>query len=201
MLTVEGILALNHTGVCAEAKLLAGRLQGRCDAKVGYGREFDGRIFKGGVLVANCTGGNYNVAGLNVKVNATTGSDADEGVCADCGKLLHGNRGGRTADTCGANRNLLSEQSSCVDVIFSVHTDMNGVIKVLCNFFTSSGVTGKENVATNVTYVATNVKLCSYILHKIFPHKNFLLHQRCKLHLRSKLHYPTDNFTHEVNFT
>ena len=50
---------------------------------------------------------------------------------------------------------------------------MNRVVKMLCYFFTSSGVTGEKDVATYVPYVTTNVKLCSYILHIITPKKTF----------------------------
>ena len=64
-----------------------------------------------------------------------------------------------------ANGNLFSKECACIYIVFAVHSDMNGVIKVRGDKLASAWVTGEKNVSSNITDVTANMKLSSNILH------------------------------------
>ena len=165
MLTVEGVLALNNARMNAISKLFARVFQCESDVKIGNRREFDGCIFHRCVLISDSTGCNDHVAGHNVKVNTSASADSDKGVRAKLDKLLHSDRGRRTANTRGADRNLLAEKCTCVYIVLAVHSNVNGIVKILRDRLASTGIAGKQHVTANVALGAINMILFFCCLH------------------------------------
>ena len=169
MLAVEGILALDNARMGSVAQILAGSLQGGSQAKIRHRRELDGRVFQGGVLIADGAGGHDHVPGQHVQGNAAAGAHPDEGVRADVVQLLHGDGGRGAADARGAYGDLLSQQGAGVDVVLPVHADMDRVVKEACDGLAPTRVTGEEHIPPYVPFLTVNVKLHSDILHNDSP--------------------------------
>ena len=165
MLTVEGILALHHTGMGAVAQVLAGGLQRGGNLKIRHRRELDGGVFQRGVLKSDGPGGNHHVPGKHLHVDAAAGAHPDKGVRAQIVQLLHGDGSRGAADAGGADRHLFPQHRAGVDVELPVHADVHRVIKVRRDCLASARVTGQKYVPSHIALLAVNVKLHSDILH------------------------------------
>ena len=120
------------------------------------------------MLIADSAAGYHNVAGADIQINAAAGADADEGIRADIGQLLHGDGRGRAADAGGADRNLLPKDGSGIDIVLPVHADMDRVLKMSGNGLAPSRVTGQEYIAAHIALGAVNVILFFRFLHSRF---------------------------------
>ena len=169
MLAVEGILALHHAGMGAVAQVLAGCFQGSGHIEVRHGRELHGGIFQGGVLIADCAGGNNHIPRQHIHGDATAGAHPDEGIGADGGQLLHGNGGRGAADAGGANAHLLAQQRAGVDVVLPVHAYMDRIIEVGSDGLAPARIAGQEYIPAHVPFFTANVKLHTNILHLNHP--------------------------------
>ena len=137
-----------------EAQLPAGIPQGQGHVKIRDTGVLNGGIFQRGVLIADGAAGYHNVAGADIQINAAAGADADEGIRADIGQLLHGDGRGRAADAGGADRNL--------------HADMDRVFKMSSNGLAPSRVSGQEYIAAHIALGAVNMILLFCFLHSRF---------------------------------
>ena len=123
--------------------------------KIGNGRELDGSIFKGSVVETDCTGCNYDIAGLYVKIDSAAGSGADESIGTAHMKFFNSDGSGRTADSGGTDGNFFAKKIAGVKVIFAVIGNLFCIVKICGDGFNSSGVTGDNAIAADVTLFAT----------------------------------------------
>ena len=100
-------------------------------------------------------------------MNAAAGTHTDEGISTDLDQFLHGDGCGGTANAGGADRHLLTQKGTAPDVVFTVHADMNRVIKVLGNCLAATRITRKQNITADVAFYALNVILLFSNLHSI----------------------------------
>ena len=169
MLSVEGILALDHTGVPA-AVLCLGRVhQSGQHFKIGYSRELDGRVFPTGSLHTDGTGGDYHIVAFHIQFNAAAGAYTHKGVRADLNQLLHGNHGRGPADAGGAHRHLLPQQGSGPDIVLTVGHHMDRIIKISRDFFTASRISGQQAVSAHIAVYALNMILTFLLDHGNHP--------------------------------
>ena len=117
------------------------------------------------MLKADSAGSNNDVAGLNVQIDTAAGAYTDEGVSADVVQLFHSDGSRGAADTGGANANLLAQEGAGIDIILTVHANMHGIVKKLCDRFATAGVAGQNDVTAYVALNATNVELLIEFLH------------------------------------
>ena len=169
MLTIEGILALDNACVGAVAQLFTGSFQRQCHVKVGHCGIFNGCVLQRGVLKPDGTGGNHHIAGFHIHMDTAAGAYPHEGICSNVYQFFHGNGGGRSADTGGANGNLLPQEGAGPDVVLPIHADVNRIIKMLCDGLTATGVAGQQHIAAYVARNALNVKLFFSSLHNALP--------------------------------
>ena len=167
VLAVEGILALDNTHMIPVAQIIGGLLQGAGDAEIAHGGKLDGGILQRGVLIADGTVCDDHIAGQHIHVDTAAGAHPDEGVRADGSQLLHGDGGRGAADAGGADGNLLTVQISGVYIVFPVHADVNGVLKMRRNRLAPPGIAGQEHIPAHIPLLAADVKLHTDVLHII----------------------------------
>ena len=165
MLPVEGILALHNAGVRALSHCQRGLTQRKCNVDIRYGGILDRRVFLRGMFKADGAGGDDNIAGLHVQLNAAAGADTDEGIRADVVQLLHCDGGRRAADAGRADADLLSEQGAGVDIEFPILGDMFGIVKERSDGLAPAGIAGQDAVPANISFDTVNMELFFKLLH------------------------------------
>ena len=174
MLTVERIFTLHDTNMGTVAQFLTGSLQCCGDVKIRHCRKFNGCVFQGSVLITDRAAGNNNVTGANIHVDTAASANTNKGIRANRCQFLHRNGCRRTANTGRTHGYFFTHQSACPDIVFTVHANMNRIIKMLCNCLTSSGIAGQEAVTTDIALFAVNMELHTNILHIHPPQIRFL---------------------------
>ena len=165
VLTVEGILTLDNAGVGTLAHSLRSLTEGQSNIQIGYCRILNGSILHRGMLKADGTGSNNDIAGLYIQVNTATGTYADKGICANVVELFHCDRSRGTADTGGADTDLLTQKGAGIDIILTVHAYMHGIVKKLCDRLATAGVAGQDHITAYIALDATNMELLFKFLH------------------------------------
>ena len=170
MLAVEAVLALDDAGVGAVAELLGSLTKGESHVEVGNGGELDGGILKRGVLKANGTSGNDDVAGLDGKVDAAAGAGADKGVRAELVQLFHGDGGRGAADAGGADGDLFAEKRAGIRGVFAVARDEMRIIEKGSDGGAAAGVAGHDHIAADLTLGAVDmIKTFQFMHDKCAP--------------------------------
>ena len=82
MLTIEGILALYHSCMASETKLLCSLPQCHHYIEISYSRKFNWGIFPTCTLSPDSTSGDDHISPNYIKVDASAGSHSYEGVCS-----------------------------------------------------------------------------------------------------------------------
>ena len=121
------------------------------------------------MLKADCAGGNNDVAGFDLEVDAAASAGANKRISADVVKLFHRDRGGRPADAGGANAHLFAEKGTGIDRIFPILRNKLCVIKQVGNGFAAPGIAGQNHIAANVAFHAMDVELFVKLLHVKAP--------------------------------
>ena len=119
------------------------------------------------MLKTNGAGGDHNIAGLDVQINAAAGAGTDEGVRAALMQFLHGDGGGGAADTGGAGRHLFSQQRAGPDVEFPVIGHLMGVFKQRGNGGDTAWIAGEDAVPADIFGSTADMKLLFKLMHKI----------------------------------
>ena len=117
------------------------------------------------MLIADGAGGNDHIAAAHVQINPAAGAHADKGVGPDIVQLLHGDGGGGSADTGGADGDLFSQQRAGIDGVLPVLGHKMSVVKQGGDLFAAARVTGQDHIAAHVALHAMDVKLFFQFLH------------------------------------
>ena len=88
MLTVERVLGLRDTDVNVFIHTDSSIAKGLSDIHVGDGRKFDRKVVQPCSLIADRTGNNSDIAGLNVFLHRARRPHANKGVRSDGDELL-----------------------------------------------------------------------------------------------------------------
>ena len=165
VLAIESVLALHNAHMSAFAHGDSCLTQGDGHIQIGNGGVFDGRVFHRGMLKADGAGGNDDIAGLHIQLDAAAGADTNKGIRADVVQFFHGDGRGRTADTGGADADLFAQQGAGVDIILTVLRHMHGIVKELGNGLAAARIAGQNAVAAHVALDAMDMELFFKLLH------------------------------------
>ena len=119
------------------------------------------------MLIADGAGGNDNIAGLHVQIDAAAGADTDESIRTDVVQFFHCDGGRRAADAGRADADLFSQQRAGVDIEFTVLRDVLGVVKQCGDGLAAAGIAGQDAVAADIALYAMNMKLFFKFLHNL----------------------------------
>ena len=64
-------------------------LKSNCNVQIGNCGILNGCVLKAGVLISYGTGCNYDITGLNVKVDSSAGTGSNEGITAALNQLFN----------------------------------------------------------------------------------------------------------------
>ena len=165
MLAIEGVLALNHSGVPGLAQILGSLHQGGLYLVVRDGGELNGRVLPAGALMAYRAGGNDHIVAFHLQGNAAAGTYPDKGVHADVVQLLHGDDSGRAADAGGADAHLFAQQCAGISSVFPVALYLYRVVKIGRDLFTPARIAGQEAVPAYVAGAAFDMELKLMLMH------------------------------------
>ena len=165
MLAVEAVLALHHAQVRPAAHGQGRVPQGQRQAEIRDRRVFDGGVLHGGVLVADRTGGNHDVAGLHVQPDAAAGAHPEEGIRAHVVQLLHGDGGRRAADARGADADLLPQQGAGIDIEFPVLGNVLRIVEQGSDGFAPARIAGQDHIFPHVPGDTMDMELFFKLLH------------------------------------
>ena len=168
MLPIEGVLALYDPCLPGQAQVLRRLHQSAGHPEVGHSGPLDGCVLPAGPLHAHRAGGHHNIPALHVQVDAATGANADEGVRAQVGQLLHSDGGGGAADTGRDHADFLPQQGPGPGLILPVCLDMDGVVEILGDRPAPAGITGQDAVAAHIPLPALDMELnCTlFLVHR-----------------------------------
>ena len=135
MLSIKCVLALYYTCVEYTAFFFGACHKSIEHFQVCYCRKFDRSILFAGAFHTNRPCRNDNISTLYFCLHSTTGSDTDKRICTTAIKLFHCNRSRWSTNTSRSYTHLYSIQCSCISYIFSVISNKNRIIKILCDLF------------------------------------------------------------------
>ena len=167
MLAVESVLALDHAGVVAVSTLPGGLHQSGGHLKIRHGRILDGGVLPAGMLKADGAGGDDDVAGLHIQMDAAAGAHPEEGIRADIVQLLHGDGGGRAADAGGADGNFFAQERAGVDGVLPIAGDKLCIVKQRRYGLAAARIAGEDAIASHIAGLTVNVKLLFQFLHRL----------------------------------
>lgn len=168
VLTVEAVLVLDDADMIGKTEVPCGIDEAVGNIEIRNRGIFDGSIFHGGVFIADGTGRNDDIVGFYVKVDAAAGSGADKSIGTALVEFLHGDGGGRSADSGGAGGYFFSEEVSGPDVVFTVLGNLFRVVKIGGYGLDSSGIAGKNAIAADVSFIAMYMECFFHFLHGCF---------------------------------
>ncbi|MNH23424.1 hypothetical protein D3C79_833200 [compost metagenome] len=145
-------------------QLLGGVDQRSGAVEVGHGRELHGCKVQAGTVEAHRTGGDDDVAHVQVWLNGASGADAQEGIDTQLGQLFYRDGGGRAADTGGADDHGLAVHLAAPGSELTMAGQVHRVVQQLCDALHALGVTGndRQGGALQIRFLQTQVK---YIRH------------------------------------
>ena len=174
VLAIEAVFILNNARMVGISEVCGCLNKAVCGIKIRNSGELDGRIFKGGVFIANSAGCNNNVVRFYFKGNAAAGSGTDKGIRAAHMKFFHGDGSGRSADTGGTGGYFFTKKVSGPDIIFAVIGNLFCVVKIRSNGFNPARISGKDAIAADFSFFAFKVHHDFAFLHDFFPFHGFI---------------------------
>ena len=165
MLAVESVLALDHAGVVAVSTLPGGLHQSGGHLKIRHGGILDGGVLPAGMLKADGAGGDDDVAGLHIQMDAAAGAHPEEGIRADIVQLLHGDGGGGPADAGGADGNFFAQECAGIDGELPIAGDKLRIVKQCRYGLAAARIAGEDAIASHIAGLTVNVKLLFQFLH------------------------------------
>lgn len=165
MLTVEGILTLDHTGMPALTKLVRRLCQRLQYPVIGHGRELNGGVFPAGPLHTHRAGGDHHIVAAHIQLDPAAGAHPDKGVRPDLYQLLHGDSRGGAADPGGYHADLFSQQGAGVGHILPVGGHMDRTVKISGDLFAPTRISGQNAVATHIPRCTLDMILKLPFLH------------------------------------
>ncbi len=172
VLAVEGILALDHSGVPGLTQVFGGLDHGGLDLIITDGGELDGGILPAGALHADGPGGDDHIVGLDLQIDPPAGAHPDKSIHANGGKLLHGDGSRRPADAGGTDADLLPQKGAGVNGVLPVGMDKVGVVKISGDLLTPARISRQDAVTSHVPFPALDMELQFVFLHHIHLIRN-----------------------------
>ena len=117
------------------------------------------------MLIADGACCHHHIAAADIEINAAASAHTDEGIGTDGVELLHGDGSGRTADTCGADGDLLTQQRAGIDSILAVLCHKLRIVKMLGNGGAAAGIAGQQHIAAHIALCAVDMELFFKLLH------------------------------------